>query len=394
MKEGFPNFYGSSSSSGKAFGAQLDENIDIEHETIFIPYYTENKNSELDKITAQLNAQLSQHGKKMGIRSKTKLNTYITDKLDAFLTKKPDPANNYQSVMSDISKNQSVTQPGEIAQRYHHVVVVTIACSGRLDSTDGAWKELKEVLEERFKELVEDASEMSICFNIHNKGERVRSNKFDRVDEAIWQVPKKKFEHLSQRNSTKEIMAYMKNQNEENTKGLNILDKEQQAAKVRKTTEKFIQVLKLLIRIGGMLISFYIFFYNRYQKDAPSLIELKENRYCSAGDADFFPHFILDYKFIDPSDYWIWGSPRDNFEKIFWYYQGMEGQDSQTRKDANRTDVNNMLEIADKASSVENETKRMIIKSTGSAIQMQPEDDISGMRNLAKEQPYYVNVSN
>ena len=52
------------------------------------------------------------------------------------------------------------------------------------------------------------------------------SNKFDRVDETIWKIHKRKFEHLSQRKSTKEIMEYMTNQigENQNNKGLTILD--------------------------------------------------------------------------------------------------------------------------------------------------------------------------
>ena len=37
--------------------------------------------------------------------------------------------------------------------------------------------------------------------------------------------------------------------------GLNVLNEQQQAAKQRKLTETLIQILKLLIRIGGVIIS-------------------------------------------------------------------------------------------------------------------------------------------
>ena len=162
----------------------------------------------------------------------------------------------------------------------------------------------------------------------------------------------------------------MTNQIGDKNQGLTILDKEQQAAKLRKRTEKFIQVLKLLIRIGGMLISFWIFFFNQ-QKDVPNIVELKKNRYCSAGDGDFYPHTIMD------TDNPLWPSPKELFDNVSLYYLGMFGKDDYSRPNANRTNVQLMLDKADAATSGD-KYRRMILKSTGSAIQMEPEFDDNG----------------
>ena len=82
MKEGMPK----NIDKNQSLLSQSDKNgTPIHHETIFIPYYSENKNSDLDKLTSQLTASLQENGKKMGIRSRKKLETYFAEKLDNFM---------------------------------------------------------------------------------------------------------------------------------------------------------------------------------------------------------------------------------------------------------------------------------------------------------------------
>ena len=60
------------------------------HQTIFIPYYSESKESQLDNLCATFAGQIGLFGKKRGVRSQRKLNDYIQEKIDRFMGEKAD----------------------------------------------------------------------------------------------------------------------------------------------------------------------------------------------------------------------------------------------------------------------------------------------------------------
>jgi hypothetical protein len=55
------------------------------HQTIFIPYYSESQMSELDSECATFVAQLGFYGKKRGVRSAKTMAGYISEKFEMFL---------------------------------------------------------------------------------------------------------------------------------------------------------------------------------------------------------------------------------------------------------------------------------------------------------------------
>jgi hypothetical protein len=62
------------------------DNEPINHETVFIPYYTESKQSPLDMQTNSLITLLGKQGKKKGCRSERAFRQYIRDKLEQFMS--------------------------------------------------------------------------------------------------------------------------------------------------------------------------------------------------------------------------------------------------------------------------------------------------------------------
>ena len=64
----------------------IDSNTEpINHETVFIPYFTDSKTSELDSQTNSLITLLGKHGKKKGCRSEKAFRQYIKGKLEQFM---------------------------------------------------------------------------------------------------------------------------------------------------------------------------------------------------------------------------------------------------------------------------------------------------------------------
>ena len=64
-------------------------------------------------------------------------------------------------------------------------------------------------------------------------------------------------------------MEYMGNQKDVSMKqtGLTVLDFEQKALKQKKNAELCLKILKLLIRLGGLIISFYILFLHKKDEE-------------------------------------------------------------------------------------------------------------------------------
>ena len=58
----------------------------LNHETVFIPYYTHGKTSDLDTQTNSLITLLGKQGKKKGCRSEKAFRQYIRGKLNQFMS--------------------------------------------------------------------------------------------------------------------------------------------------------------------------------------------------------------------------------------------------------------------------------------------------------------------
>ena len=176
------------------------------------------------------------------------------------------------------------------------------------------------------------AKDSVICFNIHNKQQKVKSHKFERIDDQIWKLPKQEYEHLSySQSSFKDVMKYM-TADDKNTDEFNILNKQQQEAKQRKMTELIIQILKLLIRIGGTIISLYIFYFSGHRDSGVyNENQVLTNTFCFAAVGDLTPHMILNYAEFDKDDIEKFGPAEENLDAIIDHYVIMK------KNDGNRT---------------------------------------------------------
>jgi hypothetical protein len=117
---------------------------------------------------------LGHFGKKRGVRSAKKLNSYITEKLEMFLDERANTAacdfmnaNRSSQSFSYVSQSSFMSEFCE-DDGAHKVLVVTVACSTKMQDVPGIWDDLKECLLYQFERM---DGEVTLCLNIYNEGQ-------------------------------------------------------------------------------------------------------------------------------------------------------------------------------------------------------------------------------
>lgn len=79
----------------------------------------------------------------------------------------------------------------------YRVIIVTLACSDRLNQIPNIWEDLKDSIDNEVNRLKyhSDVNDFAICFNIHNEGKKVRTSKNDKAKEESWRNWIKEFDY-------------------------------------------------------------------------------------------------------------------------------------------------------------------------------------------------------